>query len=102
MRQEDLCALRVFAFLLLDSAHAVRPDQIESAVRVMRVALKAARCCLENAQFTLSLKSLERAAFHESKLSNEDTQLTKEDNVLQNSLRLEYFQLRIALVTYDL
>lgn len=37
---------RVFAFLLLDAAHNKTHGTLENVVRLMRVALKAAKSCI--------------------------------------------------------
>lgn len=95
---DTLCVLRVFAFLLLDTGQPTDRAPFQSRVRLLKVALKAARFCLDGKQTELCVKVLGRAAHYEEELAKPDNQLSPEDVAIYARLRAEYFALRMALV----
>ncbi|KAF2258604.1 SPO22-domain-containing protein [Lojkania enalia] len=96
-----LCLLRVFAFMLLDMAdsQANKGRERKTCVRLMRVALKAARVCVENNELSNATKVLERAAGYEDALSKgkEPIGEKNEEANIEQRLRVEYFAVRTAL-----
>ncbi|OCK77725.1 SPO22-domain-containing protein [Lepidopterella palustris CBS 459.81] len=98
-----LCLLRVFAFLLLDSGHgqsgslSTVKGMKQGCVRLLRVALKAAKFCLDQKQIELCLKVLERAAVFEDQLGKVGVPGSGVDGELRARLKAEYFVLRTAL-----
>ncbi|KAF2741108.1 SPO22-domain-containing protein [Polyplosphaeria fusca] len=95
-----LTLLRVFAFLLLDTAanQAKKSRQRMSAVRVMKIALKAARVCVENNELGYATKVLERAAEYDDTLAAQETREEEEEEaIMEAHLRTEYFAMRMTL-----
>lgn len=99
VQNQDLCLTRAFAFLLLDSAQTTEREHGDSnVVRLMKVALKAAKICLEDAQIELCQKVMERAAAYENRLPKSQSDKDDEEEMhLSGRLRTEYFTLRTAL-----
>ena len=93
-----LTLLRVFAFLVLDSAHQESRPTSQSCVRLLRVALKAAKHCIDGAQSDLCTRLMERAAYYESQLEKRKNDHPEEDGLLHQRLKAEYFILRTTLV----
>jgi hypothetical protein len=92
--------VRVFAFLLLDTAagQAIKARERKHCIRLLRVALKAARVCIDNTDLASATKVLERAADYQEALaaeSNSDSSARVQDDGI---LRLDYFIVRTALV----
>ena len=71
---------------------------MQNCVRLLKVALKAARFCLDQKQAELCLKVLERAAHFEDDLAKLENQISPEDGRVHLRLKAEYFILRTALV----
>jgi hypothetical protein len=93
------CLLRVFSFLLVDSAATqAKGRQRKSCVRLMKVALKAARVCIDSSELSNATKVLERAAEYQDVLSTESDRSDHEGSELAQRLCLEYFAVRTALV----
>jgi hypothetical protein len=93
------CLLRVFSFLLVDSAATqAKGRQRKSCVRLMKVALKAARVCIDTGELSNATKVLERAAEYQDVLSTESDGSDDEGSELAQRLCLEYFAVRTALV----
>lgn len=103
----------MFAFTLLDCAnHARRNDEEakwKQGVRLLRVALKAAKSCLEVSQLEWCTKVMEKAADHEEQISrkadegdgeNKD-EIEGEERRVYERLRIEYWNVRIALVSLN-
>jgi tetratricopeptide (TPR) repeat protein len=64
-RSRFTAALRVFAYFLLDAAHSSlsrRKKDHDQRMRVFKVALKAARFCLDSGQDDFALRVLERSS----------------------------------------
>lgn len=99
LRNSTLCLLRAFAFLLLDSAggQGAKGRQRKGCIRLMKVALKAARVCIEGNELSTATKILERAAEYQEVLGKEGGR--GEDTELANRLRVEYFAVRMSLVS---
>ncbi|KAH9875280.1 hypothetical protein J1614_004771 [Plenodomus biglobosus] len=99
-RSRALCLLRTFSFLLLDSAGGpgTRTRSRKSYVRLMKIALKAAKVCIEGNELSDATKILERAAEYQDVLSNEGETEGAEAATVVNSLRVEYFAVRMTLV----
>jgi hypothetical protein len=94
-----ICFLRNFAFLLLDSAAAQAKDRPQkSCVRLMRVALKAARECINVNELLPSTKIMERAAEYQDTMSKETESASGDEGEIARRLRMEYFALRTMLV----
>lgn len=91
------CLLRAFAFLLLDSAYQPSGSTIENAVRLQKVALKAAKYCLEERQIELCQTILGRAAVYNDAFSSTASNAKPEGVELLDRLKAEYFILRAAL-----
>jgi hypothetical protein len=100
-RKQVLCLLRVFAFLLLDTASGQTKKAREGkhCLRLLRVALKAARMCIEEADLGSATKVLERAADYQEVLGKDAHSDNEHESVDCMGLRAEYFGLRMALVS---
>jgi hypothetical protein len=100
-KNRALCLLRAFAVLLLDSAagQGLKGRQRKSCVRLLKVALKAAKVCIEGKELSIATKVLERAAEYQDILSKEDDGASAEVRELVNRLRIEYFAVRTTLVS---
>ena len=101
-KMKVLSLLRVFAFLLLDTANAPAKSgrARKSCVRLMKVALKAARICLENCQLGEATEVFERAAEYQEALSTQAGDERCEEIELGERLCIEYFALRATLVSW--
>jgi hypothetical protein len=98
-KNRALCLLRIFSFLVLDSASAHAKGRTQkSCIRLMKVALKAARVCIEHKELMHATKALERAAEYQDVLSIETDGADSDDAEVARRLRLEYFAVRIVLV----
>jgi hypothetical protein len=98
-RNRALCLLRVFAFLVVDSASAHAKGRTQkSCIRLMKVALKAARVCIDHKELMHATKALERAAEYQDVLSTETDCADGDEAEAARRLRLEYFAVRIMLV----
>jgi hypothetical protein len=95
-----ICLLRAYAFLLLDSAgsHKVKGQERKACIRLMKIALKAAKACVLAKDFDCATKVLERAAAYEEILTGQDQQSDSDDTTIASRLQLEYFTVRAALV----
>ena len=93
----DTSALQVFSYFLLDSAHHSGPGTNANEIRLLRTALKTARCCLDEAHDDLCTKVLERAAYYEDSLIKEED-MTFEEKTLVARLRVDYYATRATLV----
>lgn len=100
-RDGALCLLRAFSFLLLDSAggQGAIGRQLKISIRLMKVALKAARVCIDGAELTTATKVLASAAEYQEVLSKTSEGKIDEETELADRLRVEYFAVRIALVS---
>lgn len=67
----------------------------------MKVALKAARVCIDGDELSNSTKVLERAAEYQDILSGERDGATKDEGEAADRLRLDYFAVRMLLVSCD-
>ncbi|KAJ4297875.1 Transcription factor [Kalmusia sp. IMI 367209] len=69
-KNHALCLLRVFSFLLLDSAgsQSIKGRERKNCMRLMKVALKSAKVCIENNEVEGATKVLERAAEYQELL----------------------------------
>ncbi|KAJ9649388.1 sporulation-specific protein 22 [Coniosporium tulheliwenetii] len=90
-----LCALRVFSFLLLVSGQRGHGGTAQDCVRLLKVALKASKFCIQQGQLDLATKVLGRAAEYVDELAAHDLQ--EEDVEVQRRLKAEYYVLRTAL-----
>ncbi|KAJ4356283.1 sporulation-specific protein 22 [Didymosphaeria variabile] len=90
--------LRVFSFLLLDSAgsQSIQGRERKNCIRLMKIALKAARWCIENKEVGNATKVLERAAEYQEMLAQEGENERNEAE-WGARLRVEYYALRTAL-----
>jgi hypothetical protein len=95
-----LCLLRAYAFLVLDSAAAqAKGRSRKSCIRLMKVALKAARVCINGRELSNATKILERAAEYQDVLSKEVDGADGDDGEVARRLRTEYFAVRMTLVS---
>jgi hypothetical protein len=98
-KKRTICLLRNFAFLLLDSAAAQAKDRPQkSCVRLMKVALKAARECINISELLPATKIMERAAEYQDTMSKETDGASRHEGEIAHRLRMEYFALRTMLV----
>jgi hypothetical protein len=67
-------------------------------VRLMKVALKAARVCIEEGELVCATKVLERAADYQEGVDNESRE-TEEGEDIHVGLRVDYYALRTLLVS---
>ncbi|KAF2114687.1 meiosis protein SPO22/ZIP4 like-domain-containing protein [Lophiotrema nucula] len=98
-KKKALSSLRVFSFLLLDSAagQVEKGRERKNCVRLMKVALKAARVCIDSNEYNGATKVLERAADYQEALVAEPDKERNEEAALRERLRVEYFALRTTL-----
>ncbi|KAF1997925.1 SPO22-domain-containing protein [Amniculicola lignicola CBS 123094] len=97
--KQTLCQLRVFAFMLLDSAggQATKNRTSKVCIRLIKIALKAARVCVENGELGGATKVLERAADYQEALGKEGDGEKEEQKQVGERLRMEYFAVRTML-----
>ncbi|XPS72064.1 sporulation-specific protein 22 [Ascochyta lentis] len=95
--------LRAYAFLLLDSAghQMVKGRECKACIRLMKVALKAAKVCILAKEFDSATKVLERAATYEDVMSDERENGDNEEADVAKRLRLEYFAVRTVLAFHQ-
>lgn len=95
-----VCLLRVYAFLLLDSAGSqmVKGRERKSCIRLMKLALKAAKVSISGKELESATRVLERAAAYEDILTGEGHHHDSNDADIAKRLRLEYFAVRTVLV----
>lgn len=100
-RNHAVGLLRVFSFLLLDSAggHSVKNKERKNCIRLMKLALKAGRWCIENKAVDNATKVLVRAADYLEILGTEGETNDGAEFELGERLCVEYFALRTALVS---
>ena len=93
--------LRAYAFMLLDSAGGRGPKgrQRKNCIRLIKVALKAARVCIEGNELGVATKVLERAADYEDVLGKGDEGGDERDGELADGFRAQYFAVRTTLVS---
>ncbi|KAF1835983.1 SPO22-domain-containing protein [Decorospora gaudefroyi] len=98
-RLPTLPLLRAFAFLLLDTAggQGTNGRQRKSCIRLIKVALKAARVSIESNQLSTATKVLERAAEYQQVLSSGGEGEDGEETKLADGLRVEYYAMRTML-----
>jgi hypothetical protein len=101
-RNQRLCLLRVFAFLLLDTVggHATKTRESKHYIRLMKVALKAARVCIDNNELSSATKVLERAADYQEAMSKEFGGERNAETDVIGPLCADYFAVRTALVSW--
>lgn len=66
----------------------------------MKVALKAARVCIQGDDLATATKVLERAADYQDVLSQEGEDKRREEKELADDLRAQYFAVRTTLVSF--
>lgn len=101
IRNKMICLVRVFAFLLLDTAgrQAAKGIETKSCIRLMKIALKTAKTCLEFLELDSATKVLERAADYQEILEKpNDGDKNNVDGVV-GRIRAEYFVVRTTLVS---
>jgi hypothetical protein len=101
-RGRALLLLRVFSFLLLDmgGSHGTKSRERKTCIRLMKVALKAAKVCISGDELDLAVKVLERAADYQEALSQGVNAEEVEEAQLRDRLRMEYFAVRTTLVSH--
>jgi hypothetical protein len=100
-RRRTLCLARCYSFLLLDSAcnRASKDEQYKNCIRLMNVALKAARISIEGNELESATKVLERAAGYQEILNMKSEGQRDEEAALAGRLQAEYFVVRTTLVS---
>jgi hypothetical protein len=96
--QLTLCLLRVFAFYLVDSGHSQKVGAPEQRIRILKVAIKAAKIALDRGELDLGGKVLERAAHYVGLFAKDKQRLGPEDVPIVERLNAEYHVSRIAIV----
>ncbi|KFY01778.1 hypothetical protein V490_00767 [Pseudogymnoascus sp. VKM F-3557] len=94
-----LLTARVFAFLLLDGGLSKGNSSLANVPRLMKIALKAAKGCIDAKRLDFGLKVLERAAVYEGQLSMQDDTLkvSPAETQTYSQLKSEYYVVRTAL-----
>ncbi|KAM0719528.1 hypothetical protein Q7P37_003658 [Cladosporium fusiforme] len=97
--------LRTYAFFMLDAAHDAasrRTRDIDQRVRILKIALKASRCCLDNGDVRLAFRIIETAsnyvaAWEETTpvIRVTDSIANDEDFIIQR-LKCDFHLLRMA------
>lgn len=99
-KSHSLCLLRVFSFFLLDSAAAqAKGRPRKSCIRLIKVALKAARVCIDSSELNNATKILERAAEYQDALSKETDRTSHDEGEVADRLRMDYLAVRTTLVS---
>ncbi|KAI0588960.1 SPO22 domain-containing protein [Pyrenophora tritici-repentis] len=95
----SILLLRVFSFFLLATAggHGIKGPKRTSCVRLIKVALKAARVCIESNELQIATKVLECAAEYQAILSKETEGERREEAKLVEGHRAHYFAMRMTL-----
>lgn len=108
-----LLLARVYAFLLVDSAHAESKRAGGALVRLMRTGVKAVKSCLgksmpaqrrsaltvaERKEYQLASKVIGRVSLYEAAMKKPAAEQTKEEREECEKLVAEYYVLRTALV----
>ncbi|KAF2199170.1 SPO22-domain-containing protein [Delitschia confertaspora ATCC 74209] len=99
IRNKVLCLLRLFAFLILDNCGrpATKSGDGKNCIRLMKIALKTARVCLDGKELENATKALERAADYQELLANLKDECKEQEDDVVGPLVMEYFALRTAL-----
>jgi hypothetical protein len=100
-RRRTLCLVRCYSFLLLDSAcnRTSKDGHYKNCIRLMKVALKAARISIESNELESATKVLERAAGYQEILNMKSEGQRDEEAALAGRLQAEYFAVRTTLVS---
>jgi hypothetical protein len=100
-RHRTLCLARCYSFLLLDSAcnRTSKDGHYKNCIRLMKVALKAARISIESNELESATKVLERAAGYQEILNMKSEGQRDEEAALAGRLQAEYFAVRTTLVS---
>ncbi|OBT69660.1 hypothetical protein VE03_00976 [Pseudogymnoascus sp. 23342-1-I1] len=98
-QRATLLAARVFAFLLLDGGLSKGRSSLAEVSRLMKVALKAAKSCIDAKRLDFALKVLEKAAIYESQLSITDgtVKASPAEAKTYSRLQSEYYVVRTTL-----
>lgn len=96
-----LCLLRAFSFGLLDCAQLRRSVSSANCVRLLKVAVKAAKFCITSDALEQALKVLERVAAYLEEFDKLGEDLSAEDSSLRAKLKSEYHILRATWVSGD-
>jgi hypothetical protein len=96
-----LVLLRAYSFLLLDTAggQGTKGRKRKSCIRLMKVALKAAKVCIEGKELNTATKVLERAAEYQEIFGKATEDEVQHDVSLVDGLLVEYFAMRTTLVS---
>ncbi|EGZ70182.1 SPO22-domain-containing protein [Neurospora tetrasperma FGSC 2509] len=92
---------RVLAFHLLVVANPIKTSKAQDLIYVVKLALKAARDCVESSEFELATRVLQKAADYKSQLQDLASGLPKEEVDECNCLEVEYLIMRTALSWAD-
>ncbi|OBT96970.1 hypothetical protein VE01_05545 [Pseudogymnoascus verrucosus] len=98
-QRATLLAARVFAFLLLDGGLGKGNTSPVFVSRLMKIALKAAKGCIDAKRLDFALKVLEKAAVYEGQLSMHDgtVKSSLEKSETYSQLQSEYYVVRTTL-----
>ncbi|KAH7122269.1 meiosis protein SPO22/ZIP4 like-domain-containing protein [Dendryphion nanum] len=96
---QALCLLRAFSFSILDTAsgEAIYTGGSKHCIRLMKVALKAARVCIDNDELVSATKVLERAADYQQILEKEKVDERRDISASRDDISVNYFGLRVML-----
>ncbi|KAL5345161.1 sporulation-specific protein 22 [Pseudogymnoascus australis] len=98
-QRATLLAARVFAFLLLDGGLNTGRSSLADVTRLMKVALKAAKSCINVKRLDFALNVLEKAAVYESQLPIRDgtVRVSPAEAETCSHLQSEYYVVRATL-----
>lgn len=77
----------------------MKTRELRHCIRLMKIALKTARVCIGNKELNSATKVLERAADYQDVLAREADGDRDGEVRLRDQLRVEYFAVRISLVS---
>ena len=95
------CLLRVFAFLVLDTAggQSIKAGEHTRIIRLMKLALKTARVCIAQNRLDHASKVLERATKYQEVIGSHTEDEGSEEGKLVKPLLIDYLAVRITLVS---
>lgn len=96
---DPLLAARVYAFFMLDAAQRKSDTGAGNTVRLIKVALKAAKCSIDAKNFNFAFKVCEKATIYHDQLENckTDSNVPADDVEAYSQLQAEYYIIRTAL-----
>ncbi|KAF8420073.1 meiosis protein SPO22/ZIP4 like-domain-containing protein [Tirmania nivea] len=95
--QTVILNVRILAFFLLDCAERPSGRTRQSLIRLLKVALKTGRECIDQKQLSWALKIMEKAARYHEDLGKLDESQSTEGKVVFHRLEGEYYLLRMTI-----